>query len=317
MNALYRWVLPACLLLTSFAPLQAQSLADRVVLLVVSQERNDATASELEGRLTGLRADLGLQKSELPFVFMGFEESNREIFSRLGFSAQDSPVVCVVRWGRDDSYGPAQVVNGAIRRGLNGDQAQPALVGLLRDWLKGTGRHALVGRLPGPTQGALEVLEVDLKARGEPFNMLTFLVTLGNQSSAPTPDSFAHVLVQPGPQHPWLMLTSFKVRALKPGAQAKEGDVVSLRQFPQLLTPGGEVTRYRARLLLNGETVWEGPEYEEQEVEEFQPLPAPAPAPAPPPPPNAQDNRPPPEPVDGTDLESLQQRLDRLKGRSD
>ncbi len=289
------------------APAAAQNLAGQVVLLVVSDERNDAEAGDLEGRLLELRSGLGLEKSELPLVFMGFNEPYQEIFSRLGFSAKDSPVVCVVRWGREDSYGPAEVVNGAIRRRLTGEQTQPALVGLLRDWLRGTGRNQLIGRLPGPSQGALEVLEVDLKARGAPFNMLTFLVTLGNQSSAPSPDTFAHVLIKPAQDHPWLMLTNFKVGALKPGAQAKEGDVVQLRDLPQLLDANGEVRPYRARLLLNGETAWEGGEGELGETL------AQPPTPAPPPPSQVEDG----EPVNADDLKSLRERLERLKGNDD
>ncbi len=243
------------LLLTASAWAQ---LADSMVLLVVSEQRNDGAAQKLEGELLALRDDLGLAKGDLPLVFMGFHEEEAGVyFERLGFALKDSPVVCVTQWSTTNAAGPARVVNGAIRRSVSVDQPRPALVGLLRDWLRGTGREKLETRLPGPSVGTLEVTDFDLRAHGDPLFLASLTIIFENHSSAPSEPGLFEFRVQLDGEGAWLPVTQFSVGSIRPGAVAKKGTVVSLREFPEMVVDG-QVRDFVGRLLLNQETILQG-----------------------------------------------------------
>ncbi|MGE0492988.1 MAG: hypothetical protein AB7S38_27500 [Vulcanimicrobiota bacterium] len=252
-----RRLLLVLLLLTTPALAQVD-LSGKMVLLVVTDEREDAQAKQLEAPLLRLRERLGLSKSELPFVFMGFQDPliDRSVFGRLGFSVSQNPVVCVVRWGTPASAGPSHVVNGAIRRQLS-KNPEPALVGLLRDWLQGTDRAELATRLPGPTFGKLSLKQLDVQAHGEPLNLMTLTTQLINDSSAASRPVSLEFRVQTNPDEPWSTVALFSIGAVKPGALAKKGTVVSLKDYPELVRDG-QVLDFKGRLLIESETIFEG-----------------------------------------------------------
>ncbi len=140
-----RWVcLVLLLLMTGLAG--ATELDGRTVLLVVTEHRhNDPMRTDLEGELTRLRADLGLSEEEMPIQFVGFadSEADRGHLGRLGFKAEDCPVMCVVEWGSPARFGPKRVLGSAIvRRAKVGHGAA-----IMNAYLTQAGKEA---RLPEP-----------------------------------------------------------------------------------------------------------------------------------------------------------------------
>ncbi|MFA5508927.1 MAG: hypothetical protein WC314_24810 [Vulcanimicrobiota bacterium] len=134
------------LLLTMTGLVGATELDGKTVLFVVTEHRsNDAVQAGLESELMRLRAQLGLSEQEMPIEFLGYADSDaaREQLGRLGFKAEDSPVMCVVEWGNPARFGPKRVLGQAIVR-----RAQVGHVGaIMNAYLAQTGR---VARLPEP-----------------------------------------------------------------------------------------------------------------------------------------------------------------------
>lgn len=113
-----RWAcLMLLLMMTGLAG--ATDLDGRTVILVVSEHRqDDPVQAELEGELTRLRMELGLTEDEMPIQTVGFADSDvdRAHLGRLGFRAEDGPVLCVVEWGNPARFGPKRVLGSAIVR---------------------------------------------------------------------------------------------------------------------------------------------------------------------------------------------------------
>ena len=113
-----RWVcLVLLFMMTGLAG--AVELDGKTVLLVVTEHRENSPArADLEGELIRLRAELGLNEKKMPIEVLGFADSDadREKLGRLGFKAEDAPVMCVVEWGNPARFGPKKVLNSAIVR---------------------------------------------------------------------------------------------------------------------------------------------------------------------------------------------------------
>jgi hypothetical protein len=117
---LRRW-LSLLLLLTVTWPLAAtaEQLDGRTVILAVFDRTvSDPALTSLEGELLRLRSQLGLSQQEMPIIVLGFQDplSDPATFQRLGFKAQDAPVLCVAEWGNPARFGPKRVVSEAIVR---------------------------------------------------------------------------------------------------------------------------------------------------------------------------------------------------------
>lgn len=135
-----RWV---CLVLLFMMTglVSAVELDGKTVLLVVTEHReNDATQAGLASELTRLRTELGLSLEEMPIQYAGYEDSDgeRAVLERLGFKAEDCPVMCVVEWGNPERFGPKRVLGDAIVRNAKVGHG-PAIVNA---FLKQTGRPA-------------------------------------------------------------------------------------------------------------------------------------------------------------------------------
>lgn len=166
------------LLLTGLAT--ADGLDGRTVILLVSEHRSgDPSAEAVKSELLRKREELGLEKKDMPIVFMGFADSDaeRQYFDRLGFQSFDSPVLCVVEWGNPGRFGPKKVVSDAIAR-----TATPQHVDfVVGHWLKETGRSteepvAIVKPPTKPVEntepqepGEIEIVSTRFEASGKPL----------------------------------------------------------------------------------------------------------------------------------------------------
>lgn len=240
------------------SPALAQPLEEKLVLLVVSEHRQDAAAQQLADRLVELRDGLGLTARDLPLVFMGFADpdTDPDHYRRLGFAAEDSPVVCVARWASEESYGPTGVVEASIHRRVDLENPDRFLISMLREWLETTGRQELVGRLPGPTVGTLSVDEFVLVLSGQPLYLGSLTVMLLNDTSAPAPAApgrFEALL-----EGEWRSLAEFKIPALKPGRRSKQGLLINTQTVPGMLDPAGELQGFQGRLIVGEAVLVEG-----------------------------------------------------------
>lgn len=190
-----RWVCMVLLMMIT-GLVGATELDGRTVLLVVTEHRqNDPVRTGLEGELTRLRSDLGLSEEEMPIEFVGFadSEADRQHLGRLGFKAEDSPVLCVVEWGNPARFGPKRVLGSAIvRRAKVGHGAA-----IVNAYLAQSGKEA---RLPEPagfglrpvtatepvadtTPGKLEIDNVRFEVGGKTLNLTHVGVRIRNLES--------------------------------------------------------------------------------------------------------------------------------------
>ena len=86
---------------------------------------------------------------------------------------------------------------------------------------------------------------------------MTLTTQLINESSAPSRPVSLEFRVQTGPDEPWRTVAIFSIGGVKPGAVAKKGTVVSLKDYPELLSDG-QVLDFKGRLLIESETIYEG-----------------------------------------------------------
>ncbi len=250
-----------CLALT---PAWAQ-LDGRVVVLVVGDHRQeDQRMVKLERHLTELRARLGLGKGEMPLVFMGFNEVEVDYFGRLGFHQKDGPVVCVAEWGNPARFGPKRVVDGAIARAVEGEDAVARSNLIMRRWLELEGhadKVALIPRPPGaPTQttGKLELRDVQFEANGKPLylvNARARVKNIGEQAVEKVSVEFAFRL--PG-QAGWRMLGRQSIGRI-PGGYVVARDLVADTREVGLLDQQHHIRAcdYRVRVVYGQETLVE------------------------------------------------------------
>ena len=179
-----------CLILFLLTGLvMADGLDGRNVILVVSEHRSgDPKAEAVRGELMRAREELGLDKVDMPIVFMGFEDSDteRQYFDRLGFKSIDSPVLCVVEWGNPGRFGPKQVVDHAIARSATPQHVEF----IVANWLKATGRTEGPVTVKPPSEkpeepenqgpGELEIISTRFEVSGKPLFLTNARIRIKN-----------------------------------------------------------------------------------------------------------------------------------------
>lgn len=221
-------------LLLLFQPAFGLSLDGRLVVLVVGEHREkDPELTALEGFLVRQRGEIGLDTESMPIVLMGFRDSDNErgYFSRLGFKELDAPVVCVVRWGSPQRFGPKEVVGGHILRGAHAEDTAE-LNRILAGYLELTNQGHLAsklsggGRIPiGPSTSDVLIEDSRFEANGSPIFMVNSRIRIKNTGSDALNDIRFRFYYRLGQGGEWRLLGEQSVQRL-PGGYVCSRDVV-------------------------------------------------------------------------------------------
>lgn len=246
------------------APASSPSLAGRSVILVVTPHRSDELAQHLESLLGGYRDQLGLDRSELPIVLMGFQDSDTEaaFFQRLGFHADDAPVVCLAQWGDPARFGPKKVIGDSIVRRATGIKAERAAVLMLRDWLDINGHSDLVPQLEQlsggiPGAGRLIIVDTAFEANGAPLYLANARVRLRNTGVAALPaGARIRYFAKPKGHTRWILLGTQELGRVPGGDQMVRDLMVDTRKFDLLDKDRGILPcHYRVEVTWQGHTI--------------------------------------------------------------
>lgn len=146
-----------------------------VLLLFTGPNVEDPGGEQLEAELSRLRESLRPQVGDVPLVIMrlGEQGSDPSFMPRLGFRAEDLPVLCVVEWGNPARFGPKRVLNNAIvRKAQSGHAAR-----VLNAFLAASQLEARVPEPPAPKPakdtrpGKLELEAVRFEVGGTVLNV--------------------------------------------------------------------------------------------------------------------------------------------------
>lgn len=215
-------------------PANEPALDGRLVVLTVGEHRDsDPYLREIEAELLHLRKTFGLTSKEMPLVFMGFADSDaeRKFFERLGFRAQQSPVVCVAEWGSPARFGPKRVLGQAIVRRADVREKRQEIYAVVADWLRRNGHQEKLSLLPegvrersGP--GELSVESVHFEANGKPLYLVNFRVRVRNQGGSAVEDVGFEFFCRRDEGGEWVNLGEHRVSRI-PGGYVISRDLVA------------------------------------------------------------------------------------------
>lgn len=250
------------LALLCLAPVQAQEVLDgRNVILVVTEHRTDELSERLHSMLSDYRSQLGLTREALPLVFMGFADSDTErgFYQRLGFKAEDAPVVCMAEWGNPGRFGPKRVYPEAIFRSAEGLKGEHAAAVVLREWLEREGYadrlahlRELMGGMPG--HGELTIQDVEFQANGKPLYVLNARARLRNVGVATVSNAAVRFYCRPHSGAPWTNLGEHVIEKVPGGYMVVRDLVADTRNLPIVNSEGAiQPCEYRVEVLQDGE----------------------------------------------------------------
>ncbi len=270
-----RWVcLVLLFMMTGLA--SAGELDGKTVLLVVTEHReNDATQAGLASELTRLRTELGLSLDEMPIQFAGYADSEAEsqALARLGFRAEDCPVMCVVEWGNPARFGPKKVLGDAIVRNAKVGHG-PAIVNA---FLKQTGRPASLTEKdgfalkpvptwvnPGPdtVPGKLEIDNVRFEVGGQTLFLTHMGARIRNLESRVLRDVKFRFFVRPKGATEWKLAYEQSVEKILAGNSLVRDSMGGSKALGLTGTDGWAVpSEYRVEVEHVGQVVSKEGEY--------------------------------------------------------
>ncbi len=233
------------LLLFATVPALSDTLDGRNVILVVTEHRTDEVSQRLHGKLNTYRNKLGFDRDSMPLVFMGFADSDTErgFFERLGFKANNAPVVGLAEWGNPARFGPKRIYPDAIYRNAEGPKAEHAAAAVLRSWLILEGHDNLIptlDKLVGADlgQGQLEIEDVRFEANGAPIYILNSRVRLRNTGVAVATDITIRFWCRPLGDPGWTLIGERLIERLPAGHRVARDLVMDTKDLPILDAEG-------------------------------------------------------------------------------